>query len=201
VFYFPSDKEKLIFECNIIPLPPKLLGYLVSRGLNVMILPEDEVRAKELCYGLLRLREERFQLVDKYPHEIPHYDAIRKTIIIPELYLEKSQHNVVLHELGHAVDNLYYDSGYLLSNHPAVAEAIRKVPPLDSHCQEMDTHWGSNCEQFASSFEAFFNEKILDGAKEKKSEFYHTVNDIDESFISLARESLVKPFQDDENGW
>ncbi len=157
-----------------------------------MVLPRDEEKAEALVYDKLRMsREPLAYSSGLLPHLVPHYRTDLKQITLPAWAVESPPHNVVLHELGHALDFLYSSEGIVLSELPQVAEVLRKVPPLDRHCLEQDTLKENNLEQFATSFEAFFNETEV----EKKHEFFHTVDDIDISFVALMCKYFVDPFK------
>ena len=162
-----------------------------------MVLPKDKDRAEELVYNVLRVERKPIpHLGNVMPHAHPHYRPDIKTIVLPAWALNKPTHNIVLHELGHALDFLYYGEGYLISDVPVMARMLRKVPPLDYHCLEQDSISDNNVEQFAASFEAFFNEKE---PTTQTHELYHTVHDIDEGFVKLMRKYFVDPFMDTED--
>ncbi len=193
MFYFPDVKSEKLFKHFCLPLPKKLIPFLVERGLNVMVLPEDGEKSEALMYGLLRVKREPIPYVGVLPHLCSHYQPSLSTIVLPTKNLRKATHNVVIHELGHALDFLYFRSGRLVSDVASVVNCIRSVPPLDSHCEEQDTAKNNNLEQFASSFEAFFNEYA---PPSRKSEFYHTIDELDYRFVELMRKNFIDPFME-----
>jgi len=155
-----------------------------------MVLPPVAPRAEELCYRLLRLPYEPSALTGQLPHEEAAYWTTRRLIVIPHRHLWAAEYNVVLHEIGHALDHLALRAGGLLSNLPKVANCLRRVPPLDPHCARLDALVQRNLEQFATSFEAFFNERRAGSGC-----YYHSVHDLDQSFINLMQHYLVRPFR------
>ncbi len=154
-----------------------------------MVLPSTD-QAEDLCYRLLRLPYEPSALTGNLPHQEAAYWTARRLILLPARCLWNTEFNVVLHEIGHAMDHLALRSGQLLSSLPQVARCLRKVPPLDPHCARLDSIVHRNLEQFATSFEAFFNER-----KVRPSRYYHSIHDLDQSFINLMQRYLVRPFR------
>lgn len=189
MLYFPDVETESVFKALCLPLPKKLLPFLMDRGLNVMVLPDNTARAEQLVYKTLRVKSAPLQHMEVYPHNHPHYRPERKLIILPRWSLNLKK-NLVLHEIGHAFDHLYYSGKKVLSSVHSVAEALRKIPPLDYHCMKQDSLTNTNVEQFATSFEAFFNEQHHDGA----DEYCHTIHDLDESFIGLMQKHFIEPF-------
>ncbi len=165
------------------------MDYLAGKGMNIMVLPEGQ-RAEELCYGLLAAPKQHLNLSKRFPHEHPHYQPRTKTVVLPSWSLTDAYHNVALHEIGHATDFLFLGDGRAISDIEHVVRALKKVPPLDSHCKEQDNHYKNSREQFATSFEAFFNEKFTSTG----SKYYHTIDELDESFIRIVNRNFIDPF-------
>ena len=172
----------------ISPLPKRMMKFLFDRGLSIWVLPKELERARQLLYGHLR----HPRRIEAFPKQescrIAHYNHVTKRIILPERYIYPIRHNVPIHEIGHALDHLYYGNRWL-SAHPKI-EPLLKDNPLDKHCARCDKETGLYLEQFATSFEAYFNEP-----QNNKGPYFHTIDDINPKLLRIIHDKLVEPFR------
>jgi hypothetical protein len=196
MLYFPDQLYEERFRYFCLPLPDLLLDFLGERGLNIFCLPYDDDKAQDIVYNRLRISKEPLDsLPDLLPHEHPHYQVGIKTIILPWGALDNPGHNIVIHEIGHALDYLYLGNGRLISSTKTASHFLRKIPPLDDHCLVQDTKYENNVEQFATCFEAFFNERE---PHLRYSDSYHSICQIDPGFVKLVNKYFIGPFSSDQ---
>jgi hypothetical protein len=188
VLYVPTVREAKMVSLLLLPIPEGLLNYLDKRGLGIWVLPKGK-EAEKLAYGHLNLPRTILTGVELMPHEHPHYDVRAKSIIIPMHALQTWEHNVLIHEIGHAVDYLYSDHGQISMMRP-FKSLLNSFDSLDSHCEKQDSLCGGKGEQFATCFEAFFSEPIH-GA----GEFLHNIDDLSPEIIRAFQKHMVDPFK------
>lgn len=190
MLYLPDSKYLEHFKILAWALPPKLLPWLYRRGLGIYVLPPYEAGADEIVYKRLHIRERVMGPDDdRLAHQTAHYQTARKAIIIPYVhFLGQHSASVFLHEIGHAIDFLYYGNR-LLCEHPPVKKALHPGHPFNEYCQQKDAASGKPIEQFATGFAAFFQETTPGDA-------FPSITALSPEFISIIRTTLVVPFEE-----
>ena len=188
MIYFPDNSCQERLELLLWALPKGLVDWLFGRGLNIFVLPKDDNLAHQIVHGRLRIKEEVLADDGRKVAETAHYRPDRNLIIIPHSQFFRNDGECVLHhELGHAVDFLYYNSKPLLSNQPEVAKALRKDFPLSSYCRNKWQSSGLLVEQFATAFSAYFREPSGECGE-------LSVRNLSKDLISALRSTIVEGF-------
>lgn len=191
MLYLPDTRYMNHFKILAWSLPPKLLPCLYDRGLGIYVLPPEEAAACEIVYKRLRLPRGPFCSYDtRLPHLTPHYQFRQKFLILPYHYFfGHNSARTFLHEIGHAVDGLYYDNSRLLSDYPLVRKYLRVNKPFSEYCKTHDAATGRPLEQFATGFAAFFLEPSDDPR-------ITTIEHLSPGLIEFIKERLITPFEE-----
>ena len=184
-----------LFDLLVYPLPTALLPWLyTARGLGLWVLPKDEEHARRIVHERIGIRYRRFRDGDKRKvAETAHYDTQRKLIILPYTSLLQVHENIAIHEVGHAVDCLYYTSGHMLSSFVETKAAIAPSKPLNDYCRRKDKETGTAMEQFATAFSAYFQEPEGSGGPVN-------IQNLSQKAIDFFRTYIVAPFEEINNG-
>jgi hypothetical protein len=194
MLYLPNTSYQRRFSLLSLPLPPKLLPWLISdRGLAIYILPQGRVQARLFLRRNLNIYDEVIDLEEDLRPTVgtPHYRPRSRRIIIPHETLYSNKGNVLLHEVGHAVDHLYLakSSKKLFSSYRDVIRALRPEKPLDAYCASKYRRNKDLQEQFATAFEAYFCEP---GETTKK--YHHDITDLSPQMIDIFNRHIHKNF-------
>lgn len=187
MLYLPDKSYLGRFKQLVWPLPHKLLPWLYTKGLAIYILPKNKKDVKNLVKKL-GIVEEKIKGDGRQVSETAQYRPEQKIILLPHKALYRAGgENILLHELGHAIDFLYYDNT-LLSNHSKIWCALRPDKPLNDYCKRRYKERNDLVEQFATSFSAFFSEP--DDVDIKPN-----IEDLDPTLIRIFQKNLIKPFE------
>lgn len=161
MLYLPSTEYLPRYNNLVWPLPSGLIPWLFSRGLSIYVLPKDPKKAVQLMVERLRICDAIIAGGDgRSMYNTAVYIPTRKMIIIPYNQFHNTLgENPLMHEVGHAFDNLYYNNeNSYLCTHPYVSKHLRVHKPLNKYCERKYKQHGVPWEQFACSFCAFFQE-------------------------------------------
>jgi hypothetical protein len=188
VLYLPDKAHLTRFNQLSWSLPPKLLPWLYSRGLGIYVLPANREDAKVFVSKHLRIADKKLAGDGRKTADTSHYRPDRKTILLTsDALFYPSGENILLHELGHAIDFLYYGGGKTLSEYPSVKAALRLDKPLNDYCRDKYKKSNKPFEQFATAFTAYF--------VEPSDNTIPTVDDLSFLMVRIIRERLIKPFE------
>lgn len=185
MLYLPDQSYQRRFLEATLPLPPKLLPYLYGKGLGIFVLPARRFDAYMMLHGHLG-EDWRSLSFGREPCDTAHYIYASRRIIMPADSFYDDDSNVLLHEIGHAVDHLYLEQGWL-TQVPEVVKALRPNKPLNPYCYIQDREAGVPLEQFATSFEALFTYE--------RRRNNHEVSELSEEFVELAKGLFFERFQ------
>lgn len=171
MIYCPTVQDYKQLKKLLMPVPPKLLELLNSRGLGIWVLRGD-LESSKFMYTKLGRDIKTYPPDTRYPHEAPHYHIFSKQITLTKSHLYSKCYNILLHELGHSIDFLLNLSGRPLSSEPFVADKLLHTPHLNEYTEKIDTERNQLSEHFATCFSAYLSEPI--------DEFKHGYHSIDE---------------------
>jgi hypothetical protein len=121
-----------------------------------------------------------------------HFSIKKNIIFIPHasFYCTRGE-NVLLHELGHAIDFNYTSvRGQAISNHHVVWDALRVDNQLNKYCEDKLDKTGFQLEQFACSFVAFFQEP--DNSTPGR---VSTIDDLSPELVRFFKTNIMDHFQ------
>lgn len=184
MIYCPTNKDYKQLMRLLMPIPPKLLELLSYRGLGIWVLRGD-LESSKFLYTKLGRDIQVWPPDNRFPHEAPHYHIFSKQITLSKAHLYTKSYNVVLHELGHAVDFLFnsYDQ---LSRTPFVRDKLLCTPHLNEYTKTMDSGRNDLSEHFATCFSAYFTEPIGE-----KKWGHHSINELHPKTIRYFQEDIL----------
>jgi hypothetical protein len=195
MLYLPDASYLPRFQQLAYPLPPKFMSWIYSRGLGIYVLPEDKQAALDLLARVVDtpVTEDTIMSGDSRAiYDTAHFRYPEKLIIIPHSsFYQQYGENVLIHELGHAVDFLYSDGeNSILSSQPYIWKALRVKKLLNKYCADKFKQSGLMLEQFACSFCAFFQEpdKELLGQ-------VSTIDNLSPELVSFFNKNIMEHFQ------
>lgn len=187
MLYFPTLDHMRYFDLLTYPLPSGLLPWLYARGLGVWLLPEDKELAQQLIHEHIGVKQRKFPFGSRLIAETSHYDIQRKIIFLTHQSLFERKENVVLHEIGHAIDYLFCSRGCPISRYKGVVKALCPTKPLTKYCAKSYKKTGILTEQFATAFTAYFYEP-------EKHRYEKNITDLSPKLIKFFRTRLIEPF-------
>lgn len=191
MLYFPTPEDKHQFDLITWPLPKGLLPWLYRKGLGVCVLPRDPERVRDVLFQHFKFESEFMGGGDtRLLSETAFYSPYKRLIVLHQQFLYDTWREcTTLHEIGHAVDFLYYDQKQNLSEVDVIKRALRPDRPLNPYCKKKQKANNDLNEQFACSFAAYFKEP------EPHSVANH-VNELSKDFIELMQHYIISPFKE-----
>jgi hypothetical protein len=172
MIYCPTVQDYKQLKRLLMPVPPMLLEHLEARGLGIWVLKGD-IKSSEFLYNTLGREMKLCHPDTRYPHQAPHYHMYSKQIVVTKANLYAKCYNILLHELGHAVDFLMSYTAEPLSDSPAVAKVLRRTRHLNKYTKEMDTERNQLAEHFATCFSAYLSEPVNEFKRG-----YHSIDEL-----------------------
>jgi hypothetical protein len=195
MIFLPSVEDRRRFELHSSPLPPRLIPWLIEhRRLSIWVIPDEKV--KYYLHKVFRYSPGRFPHDKRVIEEVQAmYTYFDRRIVIHRSRLYAEGECPLLHELGHAVDHLYYNTSFdpwdnapkRLISFPSVYDALRVNKPLNNYCKEKQKLLGAPIEQFAHSFAAYFCEPEVNN--------YNHIDQLSPAFVDFMRNYIVAPFE------
>ena len=195
MLYLPDKSYIPRFKQLTYPLPPKFMPWIFSRGLGIYVLPEEKQAALSLLGRILEtpvLEDTVMSGDSRAIYSTAHFRYPEKLIIIPHSsFYQQYGENVLIHELGHAVDFLYLNGpNDVLSSQPTMWKALRVKKQLNKYCADKLKQSGLMLEQFACSFCAFFQEPDKDlGGR------VSTIDELSPELIAFFNKNIMEYFQ------
>lgn len=189
MFYLHEPRFLSRLRVLTYPLPVKLIPWLMEqRGLGIWVLPQEKEKAEWILHTHLRIEERELRSDGRPAISTAHYRRDSRLLILPSRVLDiTTGENIVIHEIGHALDNLFLGNGKDLSNIEKVTEFLRADEPLTDYCRTKYEESGRLVEQFAVAFAAYFCEPEVSAMR-------CCINHLDERLIVFFR-TILKRFE------